>query len=110
MPTVIKTEPGLDENICYGMPHVTGTSRDETGHEVIEIISDSEDSADDERPILKTENLSNDSDMRTSMILVEEELKKDLDTTEIPKFPTGNLKKGGPGNLKQSPLPFDPSI
>ena len=99
--TIIKNEPDLDEqrhNGLYGMPHVTGTrtSRDKTGHEVIEIISDSEDS-DSGRPssvmIPKTENVS--IDMSSG-----ENLKKD-DTTEIPK-------KGGPG--KRSPLPFDPSM
>ena len=102
--TIIKSEPDLEEqrhtNGSYGMPHVTGTktSRDKTGHEVIEILSDSDSEDSDGRPsgiiILKTENIS--VEMSNG-----EKLKKHEDTTEIPK-------KGGPG--KRSPLPFDPSI
>jgi hypothetical protein len=65
-PTIIKNEPYLDEqnNSSYRMLHVaagtqagtssTRTSHNNTGHEVIEILSDSE----DERPALKTENVS----------------------------------------------------
>jgi hypothetical protein len=104
--TIIKNEPDLDEqrhnDSYYGMPHVnvvngTRTSRDKTGHEVIEILSDSEDS-DGGRPsgimIPKTENVSNDMSNGENWM-------KDSDTTEIPK-------KGGRG--KRSPLPFDPSM
>lgn len=98
VPTIIKTEPDLDEqrhNASIAMPHVNGTrtSRDATGHEVIEILSDSE----DEQPIPKTEKASIDSIqvLRTSAGMVHEKLK-----TEIPqKDPE-----------KQSSLPFDPTM
>lgn len=71
------------------MPHVrvtgTNSTRDKTGHEVIEILSDSE----DEQPIPKTESVT-------------ENLKPE-DTLEIPR-----PKKGK--NQSPGPLPFDPSM
>ena len=93
-PTIIKNEPYLDEqnNSSYHMPHVatgtssTRTSHNNTGHEVIEILSDSE----DERPTLKTENVST---VRPSG---GEKKQKGTETCE----------KGG----KQCRLPFDPSM
>lgn len=107
MPTAIKTELDLVKRHhygLYGMPHVTGTSssrtsRNKTGHEVIEILSDSEDS-DSDKPFPKeNSSLAIDSIMRIAS--VGEILKED--TIEIP---TG--KKCGLG--KKFSLPFDPSM
>lgn len=105
MPTAIKMEPDLVKRChsgLYGMPHVTGTSssrtsHNKTGHEVIEILSDSKDS---DKPFPKeNSSLAIDSIMRIAS--VGEILKED--TTEIP---TG--EKCGSG--KKSSLPFDPSM
>ena len=95
MPTIIETEPDLDEQRHNAMPHVNGTrtSCDATGHEVIEILSDSE----DEQPIPKTENASIDSNqiLTTSAGMIHEKLKTEI----LQKDPE-----------KQSSLPFDPTM
>jgi hypothetical protein len=93
VPTVIKNEPDLNEQkhngSYYGMPG-TKSTRDKTGHEVIEILSDSDDERPIPAPIPKTENWDSDDEWP---IPKTENLK---DTLEIPK-------KG-----KNQSLPFDP--
>lgn len=98
VPTIIKSEPNPDEQGHNGRPRATSIVKTRTSHEIIEILSDSEDGQ-SVHPKEEERSTSFFQVARTKNRKNEEE--KQIENSE--------LKMGGKEQMPSS-LPFDPSM